>query len=83
MTNRRITSDSKGRIPTHVPIYNMLYSDIVNGLYKDGDVLPGEMALTEKYGVSRNTLRLALAILNEDGLIQKRQGKGTLVTYGS
>jgi DNA-binding GntR family transcriptional regulator len=81
MTNRTITSKSTEKIPAHVPIYNMLYSEIVNGLYKDGTQIPSESALTEKYGVSRHTLRLALAILTEDGLIQKRQGKGTLVTY--
>ncbi len=81
MPNRTITSKSTEKIPAHVPVYNMLYADIVNGLYKDGSQLPSETSLTEKYGVSRNTVRLALAILNEDGLIQKSQGKGTLVTY--
>ncbi len=81
MTNRTITSKAIDKIPAHVPIYNMLYSEIVNGLYKDGSQIPSESVLTEKYGVSRHTLRLALAILHEDGLIQKRQGKGTLVTY--
>lgn len=67
------------KIPVHVPIYNMLYADIVNGLYKDGEKLPSESILTEKYGVSRHTLRMALAILSEDGLIQKYQGKGSIV----
>jgi GntR family transcriptional regulator len=81
MANRTITSKQAEKIPVHVPIYNMLYADIINGLYKDGTQLPSESALTEKYGVSRHTLRLALAILNEDGLIQKRQGKVTVVTY--
>ena len=81
MANRTITSKSTEKIPAHVPVYNMLYADVINGLYKGGDQLPSETALTEKYGVSRNTVRLALAILNEDGLIQKSQGKGTIVIY--
>jgi DNA-binding GntR family transcriptional regulator len=81
MTKRTITSKPTDKIPAHVPIYNMLYSEIINGLYKEGAKLPSESALTEKYGVSRHTLRLALAILTEDGLIQKSQGKGSLVTY--
>lgn len=81
MANRTITSNSNEKIPAHVPIYNMLYSDIINGLYKNGEKIPSESALTEKYGVSRHTLRLALAILTEDGLIKKSQGKGTIVTY--
>ena len=69
------------KIPVHVPVYNMLYSDITNGQYQDGDLLPSEAALTDKFGVSRHTLRMALAILSEDGLIQKHQGKGSIVTY--
>jgi GntR family transcriptional regulator len=82
MTNRKITSKPSDKTPAHIPIYNMLYSDIINGLYKNGSLLPSESALTEKYGVSRHTLRLALVILNEDGLIKKSQGKGTVVTCG-
>lgn len=66
-------------MPSYLGIYNALYSDIINGVYSLGETLPGETTLSEKYGVSRNTLRQALAILNEDGMIQKSQGKGTIV----
>ncbi|MEG0050982.1 MAG: GntR family transcriptional regulator [Terrisporobacter sp.] len=69
-----------GNIPPYLGVYNSLYSDIINGVYKPNDNLPSEVILSEKYGVSRNTLRQALAILNEDGLIIKSQGKGTIVT---
>ncbi len=81
MGNQKITSRLKEKIPSYVPIYNMLYSDITGGVYEDGSQLPSESALTEKYGVSRNTLRQALTVLTEDGLITKSQGRGTLVTY--
>lgn len=66
-------------IPAYVNVYNKLYSDIMNGVYLENDFLPGETALSKKYDVSRNTLRQALAILREDGLIIKAQGKGTIV----
>ncbi len=69
--------DSK--IPTYIEVYNSLYSDIKNGVYQEGESLPGELALSEQYCVSRNTLRQALAILCEDGLILRSQGKGTVV----
>lgn len=81
MVDRKITSKVTEKIPSYVPIYNMLYSDIINGVYENGTLLPSETKLTEKYGVSRNTVRQALTILNEDGIIKKHQGKGTLVTY--
>lgn len=81
MEGRKVISKSNKKIPSYVPIYNMLYSDIINGFYKYGSQLPSEVELTEKYGVSRNTLRQALTILREDGLIEKQQGKSTIVTY--
>lgn len=66
-------------MPTYLGVYNSLYSDIINGIYPPNEQLPGETALSETYGVSRNTLRQALAILCEDGMIIKSQGKGTIV----
>jgi len=81
MPGRKITSRSTGKIPAYVEVYNMLYSEIVTQVYPSGSLLPSENALAENYGVSRNTIRLALAILTEDGLIVKGQGRGTEVTY--
>ena len=66
-------------IPAYLDVYNSLYTDIITGVYPPGEHLPGETTLAEIYGVSRNTLRQALAILNEDGMIIKSQGKGTIV----
>ena len=66
-------------VPSYVSIYNSLYSDIMDGVYPEGGVLPGEQQLAEKYNVSRNTLRQALAILSVDGLIIKSRGRGTVV----
>lgn len=68
-----------GNVPAYIKVYNSLYSDIINGIYLEGTQLPSENALSEKYGVSRNTLRQALAILCEDGLVIKSQGKGTTI----
>lgn len=70
---------SVGNVPAYIEVYNSLYSDITNNVYLEGEQLPGENTLSEKYGVSRNTLRQALAILCEDGLVIKSQGKGTVI----
>lgn len=43
--------------------------------------LPGEKALAERFAVSRNTVRAALADLGEAGLIVTRSGKGSYVSY--
>jgi GntR family transcriptional regulator len=76
MQNKKLYSSS---VPSYVSIYNSLYLDIINNVYPQGELLPGEIQLAQKYSVSRNTLRQALAILSEDGLIVKSQGKGTIV----
>lgn len=77
---KQFNMTDKEKIPSYVPIYNQLYADIMNGVYLDGESLPGETALAKEYGVSRHTLRQALTILTEDGLIKKMQGKGSIIT---
>lgn len=54
-------------------------ADIEQGKYPEGTVLPTEEKLTEMFGVSRQTVRRALAQLSGDGLIIKRQGSGSVV----
>lgn len=68
-----------GKIPSYVPIYNRIYKDIMDGVYPVGTKLPSENELKDIYGVSRNTLRQALAILYQDGFIERFQGKGSFV----
>lgn len=81
MDRYQINSFANSKVPSYVPIYDKLYSDILNGVYQPGSRLPGETYLAEKYDVSRNTVRQALTVLVEDGLVEKKQGKGTFVTY--
>ena len=45
----------------------------------DGTRLPTERALSEQLGVARETLRLAMRTLQDEGHIQRRQGTGTFV----
>lgn len=60
-------------------IYNDLKEKIRTNLYPAGTSLPTEQQLQEEYGVSRDTVRKALSILTEGGLIQKVQGRGSMV----
>lgn len=43
--------------------------------------LPSEPRLAEWYGVSRATIRRAAELLIERGLVERRRGKGTFVTW--
>lgn len=60
-------------------IYTDLKEKIRSNVYPAGTCLPTEQQLQEDYGVSRDTVRKALAILTEGGLIQKVQGRGSMV----
>jgi GntR family transcriptional regulator len=51
----------------------------VRGEYSLGEPIPTEEQLQKFYGVSRTTVRLALAKLVNEGYIRRQQGKGTYV----
>src|SRR5690242_11520983 len=57
-----------------------LVERIVRGLHPPGAPLPPEPALCETFSVSRTVIREAMKVLQEKGLVQVRQGSGTIVT---
>lgn len=65
------------RKPLHVA--NQLVDAIKSGEYEIGDRLPTEEELAEKTGVSRASVREALAALRLGGIINTKVGKGTFV----
>ena len=71
------------RVKTGVKLYTQVLeqvkSMIAQGVYKKGDLLPSEKELIEMMGVSRITVRKALQILSEAGVIETRKGKGSFV----
>ncbi|MEK4223490.1 trehalose operon repressor [Bacillus sp. FSL W8-0116] len=60
-------------------IYQELADKIQNGVYKPMETLPSENELCELYDTSRETIRKALNLLAQNGLIQKIRGKGSIV----
>ena len=61
-------------------IYDAILEDIVNGKYNYGDTLPFEKELCEKFSASIITVRRALEELQENKIITKVKGKGSIVT---
>jgi DNA-binding FadR family transcriptional regulator len=57
-----------------------LVDRIVRGVHPPGTPLPAEPELCETFSVSRTVVREAVKILQEKGLVQVRQGSGTVVT---
>lgn len=60
-------------------LFETLKEGIQQGKYGGGEKLPGETELAQTYGFSRQTVRQALSLLEQEGLIQRRQGSGTYV----
>ena len=54
-----------------------LRAKIRDGAYRDTGKLPTENELAETCGANRQTVRRALALLTEEGLIERRQGSGS------
>lgn len=63
----------------YVAVYDKLFKMISEGIFKDGTRLPSEPDLAKSLGVSRTTLRQALSLLQDDGLIKNIQGKGNFI----
>jgi GntR family transcriptional regulator len=70
---------ASSRIPLYYQVENVLREQITAGRFKAGERLPTENELIKQFGVSRITVRQALAALADEGLIDRRQGSGTFV----
>ncbi len=62
-------------------IYRELKSQILNGEYPYQSMLPSEAMLVERFGCAHNTVRRALAMLADEGLVQPVHGKGVRVIW--
>jgi len=67
----------------HRQVFLVLRDRIVSGALPAGSPLPTEEALCEQFGVSRITVRRALADLTAQGLVERRHGVGSFVQAGS
>lgn len=66
--------------PLYVQLMEELETSIRNGVYKPGDKIMTEAEMAKEYGVSLITVRKAVGSLMENGLVVRKQGKGTFVT---
>jgi len=75
-----IVREENDKRPLYVLVYDQLFALIMDGYFEKGEKLPGENSLAQSLEVSRGTLRQALLILQEDGVINNIQGKGNFVS---
>jgi GntR family transcriptional regulator len=83
----KILPGNEGSVDAAAPSFSPLYQQIKDllmrsltlGEWKAGEALPAEPELAQRFKVSQGTVRKALDALTADGLLVRRQGKGTFV----
>ncbi|PNK61617.1 UTRA domain-containing protein [Psychrobacter sp. FDAARGOS_221] len=65
--------------PAYQRIKENILKNIHSGKWQAGEAIPTEMALAERFSVSRMTVNRALKELSEDRVLERRQGSGTYV----
>ncbi len=78
MSEQKLMKESSS-IPQYRRLYEVLRKHIMEGIYREGDLLPSENELCATYGLTRPTVRHALDELVKDGFIKKQKGKGSIV----
>ncbi|MFH1905118.1 MAG: GntR family transcriptional regulator [bacterium] len=73
-------TDIKNSIPKYCQLSNILENKISNGELKKGKAIPSNPKLMRKYAVSQNTVRQAINLLVQKGLLYTDQGRGTFVS---
>lgn len=66
--------------PLYQTVYDAILERIATGVYGPGAMLPNEFDLADDLNVSQGTARKALMMLEQEGIVQRRQGRGTFVT---
>lgn len=64
------------QIPAHELVVDQMRRALELGQFRPGDRLPTERELSEMLDVSRTTVRTAVAVLEREGLIAVRRGRG-------
>ncbi len=72
--HKPVTSKTRG-------IADALFRAILDGEYRYGTRLPAERTLSEESGLSRNTVRQALDLMDHYGIIKRHVGSGSVVCY--
>lgn len=65
--------------PLYIQLYRMLREQILTEEYQNGEKIPSEMELMKTFQTTRGTVRNAISMLVNEGLVEQVQGKGTFV----
>jgi GntR family transcriptional regulator len=75
--NVELTTD--GNIPLYFQLVGIIKRYVSAGILAPGDMLPSESELCKGLNISRSAVRQAIGALEEEGLVIRKQGRGTFV----
>jgi DNA-binding GntR family transcriptional regulator len=65
--------DFSGREQLYYQLYNILFKSITDGVYREGECIPSENELVNRYHVSRMTARKSMEMLVSQGMVVKKK----------
>ena len=74
-----MNASSKKKLSQYERLAGTLRDRIAAGIYARGDKLPSEMELMDESRLSRSTVRHALKVLVDEGLVRTERGRGAFV----
>jgi len=78
--HEEVSIDKNSVIPIYYQLAKLFEGKIQRGELKPGEAMPTEMKIVADFGVSRMTVRRAIAELVAKGMVYAQQGKGTFVS---
>jgi len=78
--NKLTLNYDRSRVPLYIQVASVMRQRIESGWWREGDKISTIEALETEFGVARVTIRQAIEILREEGLLDARQGRGTFVS---
>lgn len=75
----KVVKKKRGSLPVYTQLADIIKEDIASGCLKPGLRIPSEANLAQQYNVSPMTVRQAVGVLVEEGLVERVHGSGTFV----
>jgi len=71
--------DHGGRLPVYLQLADIIEQRIKSGELRAGRTIPSEQTLMQEFGLSRGSVRKAVSVLRERGLVDTVPHRGTFV----
>lgn len=76
---KKLVIDSEDKIPVYKQLISQVRSNISDGTYPDGYLLPSMNSLSAELDISKETVKKSYSVLRSMGFIEAKQGKGYYV----